>query len=388
MTAGREPRVAVISDTVDETNGVAIGLRRLVAAASRAGHRMTLIGAERAPHHGDPLAGDSVHRIPAALRAELPFYREYSWAVPELPALIDYLARDADLVQISTPGPMGVAGLIAARMLGLPLIAQYHTEVAHYAAAMTGMPMIGALVEPFVGWCYRQAELCLAPSRAVCERLIGLGVAGDRVVRIPRGVDLSLFDPAKRDRSALARFELGSGPVALYVGRLSVEKNLDGLLAAWAAVYATRPTARLLVVGDGPRAASCRAPGVVCSGPLYGDELACVFASCDVFAFASQTETFGNVVVEAAASGLPVVAMTGGAACEHVVAGDNGLVADHRDGFACALGRLLDDDALRTRMAGGARAVARRYDLDDAMRATWDLYRTIAARRPASGRAA
>ncbi len=372
------PRIAVISDTVDHTDGVAIGLRRLVAASTRAGHAMSLIG----PANLDVV--DNVVRIPAVLSAALPFYAEYRWSVPLLPVLGAYLTRSADILQIATPGPMGIAGLIVAKMIGMPVIAQYHTEVAEYAARMTGMPRMRGVVEPVVGWVYRQAELCLAPSSAVEQRLLALGVARDRIQRIPRGVDLELFSPAKRDRSVLAKYGIGDGPVALYVGRVSKEKNMEGLLAAWAQVRASRPTAQLVIVGDGPVRASCSAPGVVCTGSLYDEELAQVFASADVFAFASETETFGNVVVEAAASGLPAVVMAGGAAHEHVRDGETGFVCRDLEGFAMALGQALDDPQLRARHGLAARAHATSYDLDHAMRETWNIYDALHARRAAT----
>jgi glycosyltransferase involved in cell wall biosynthesis len=370
-------RVSVISDSVDHIDGISIGLRRLAAASQRAGHAMTLVGpADQVPRV------DEIVRIPAAMSAALPMYPQYTWSVPELPALTAHLARNADLVQLATPGPMGLAGLIAARMLGLPVLAQYHTEVPEYAARMTGLPFVKDLVAPFVGWFYQQAELCLAPSQTVSDRLIALGVAAANVRRIQRGVDLALFDPARRDRAALARYGIAAdAPVALYVGRLSKEKNLDGLRAAWRLVVAERPDARLLVVGDGPQPTALDGDGVVRAGVLHGEELATVFASCDVFAFASETETFGNVVVEAAASGLPAVVAAAGAAHEHVIAGETGVVADGRDpqAFACELLALFANPARRARMASCARSHARGYDLDAAVGSTWDLYRGVAA---------
>ncbi len=367
-----QPRLAVISDTVDHTDGVAIGLRRLVAASTRAGHAMTLIGPE---NHA---VSDDVIRMPARVSAQLPFYAEYTWSVPELAPLATYLARTADIVQIATPGPMGIAGLLVARMIGMPVIAQYHTEVAEYAARMTGLPIRG-VVEPLVGWVYRRAELCLAPSATIEQRLRSMGV--DRIQRIPRGVDLELFTPAKRDRQALAKYGITDGPVALYVGRVSKEKNMAGLLAAWAKVRASRPTAQLLIVGDGPIRGACKGPGVVCTGSLYDEELARVFASADVFAFASETETFGNVVVEAAASGLPAVVMEGGAVHEHVGHGETGFVCRDTEEFALALGRQLDDPLLRAAQGPRARDRMQSYDLDHAMRASWAIYATLHERR-------
>jgi glycosyltransferase involved in cell wall biosynthesis len=369
-----EPRVAIISDTVDDTNGIAIGLRRFVAASRRAGHDIHLVGAERAG------VVDEIVRMPAAMTACLPIYPDMTWSVPELPPLVAWLSRSADLVQLAAPGPLGIAGLIAARMLGLPVVAQYHTEVAEYAARMTGMPMIRGIVEPIVGWFYKQADLCLAPSQAVEARLAGFGVAADHVYRVQRGVDLDLFHPRRRDRSALARFGIaGDEPVALYVGRLSKEKNLDVLAAAWAIVHAARPDARLIVVGgEGPLVGTFRAPGMIEAGGLYGAELATVFASADVFVFPSETETFGNVVVEAGASGLPAIVATAGAAHEHVIDGVTGHVVDGRDRIAATLLALFADPALRARMGAAARGHVTRYDLDAAVRSTWNIYARFA----------
>jgi glycosyltransferase involved in cell wall biosynthesis len=384
------PRVTIVSDTVDDINGVAIGLRRLVAAATRAGHVAKLVGPARPNTHagwGLPPAGsgaewrrgsiDEIVRIPAALTAQLPFYKDMTWSVPELPALVAYLSRATDIVQVATPGPMGIAGLIAARMLKLPVIAQYHTEVADYAAFMTGMPFVRELVSPIVGWFYQQADVCLAPSAAVEARLTSLGVPAARMQRVARGCDLELFSPAKRA-------DLGFGEqVALYVGRLSKEKNLDTLSAAWKLVHATHPEATLLVVGDGPYTSVATGPNVIALGPKHGDELAALFASADVFAFPSETETFGNVVVEAAASGLPVVVAAAGAAHEHVVDGVTGDVCEGRDpvAIARAISRQFDDRPRRERMGAAAREHAMRFDLGRAMESTWALYETVLGER-------
>jgi len=242
------------------------------------------------------------------------------------------------------------------------------------------LPFVKDLVGPFVGWFYQQADLCLAPSSAVADRLVSLGVPVARVCRVRRGVDLALFDPARRDRSMLARYGISAAaPLALYVGRLSREKNLDALRTAWLAVHAERPDARLLVVGEGPQPTRLDGPRVDRTGALHGTELATVFASADVFAFASETETFGNVVVEAAASGLPAVVASVGAAHEHVVDGETGIVANGAPALARAISALLGDPQRRTRMATAARERARGYDLEAAVAATWSIYRDVAA---------
>jgi glycosyltransferase involved in cell wall biosynthesis len=232
-----------------------------------------------------------------------------------------------------------------------------------------------------VSWFYRQADLCLAPSRTVVTRLTELGVARDQIAQIPRGVDLTLFHPDRRDRDVLRRWGLVDRRVVLYVGRLSKEKNLEALLDAFARVRATRPDVALLLVGDGPHAAALAAlgsPDVVQTGALHGEELAAVYASADVLAFPSETETFGNVVVEAQASGLPVVVAAAGAAHEHVQQGITGLVVDGQPfELATAIATLLDDAALRARLGRAAHRFAQRHDLEVAARAGFELYRQL-----------
>jgi glycosyltransferase involved in cell wall biosynthesis len=246
------------------------------------------------------------------------------------------------------------------------------------------MPMVKMIVEPIVGWFYKQADLCLAPSQAVAQRLASFGIAADRIWRIQRGVDLDLFNPARRDRGVLARWGIVDEPVALYVGRLSREKNLEALTSAWAKIHAARPDAKLLVVGaEGPLAKTFKAPGMIETGGLFGDELAAVFASADVFAFPSETETFGNVVVEAAASGLPSVVARAGASHEHVVEGSTGLVIDGKkpQELADAVLALFADPIRRWQMRAAARAHATSYDLGGAVRATWEIYERVVLER-------
>ena len=222
----------------------------------------------------------------------------------------------------------------------------------------------------------RRVDRCLAPSLATRARLIDLGLEPSRIELVPRGTDLSLFHPRHRDRAWLARFGLGDGPVILYVGRLSHEKNLAMLGAAFAEVRAQRPHASLLLVGDGPAAATLDAPGVVRAGYLYGEDLARAYASADLFAMPSETETFGNVVVEAQAAGVPVVVAGGGAAREQMLPGETGLVVDgaRPDRMAAALVRLIDDRLWRADLGQRAHRWAQRYDLAAAARATYAIH--------------
>ncbi|MBX3466892.1 MAG: glycosyltransferase [Planctomycetes bacterium] len=385
--SARPPRVAVVSDTLDDVNGVALGLRRLAAACRRGGLPLDLVGAAQARRRGDPVRvdDDGVVRVPVHVRRSIGLYPEMTWGVPRVGPLARWLAEArVDLVQVATPGPMGLGALVAARRLGLPVLAQYHTDVPVYAHLLSGRAALGAVAARVVSWFYRQADLCLAPSAAVEARLTTLGVPPARVARVPRGIDLALFHPARRDRARLARLGLGGGPVVLYLGRLSREKGLPRLLAAWAQVRAARPDARLLLVGDGPLAPALDGPGVVRAGMCHGVDLAALVASADLLAFPSQTETFGNAVVEALASGLPAVVAAGGAAREHVVPGVNGLVVEGEGPapLAAAIVGLLADPDRRACMGRAARRLARRHDPDVAARATFELYRRFMACAP------
>ena len=380
--ARAHPRVAVFTDTLDDVNGVALGLRRLAREATTAGLELRVIGAGRVAR--TRYDEDGVVRVPSVYEHRLAEYPDIAWSVPHLPAVLRLLEDEGvDLVQCSTPGPVGAAALIAARLAGIPVVAQFHTDVPEYALRLTGDPAAAAVVAGLVGWFYRAVDRALAPSAWVGERLAALGVPAERVERVPRGIDLARFTPARRVPCAFARWGV-DGPVVLYVGRLSREKGLDHVLAAFALAQVEVPDARLVLVGDGParRALEAAAPaGTVFTGAVVGDELATLYASADAFVFLSETETFGNVVVEAQAAGLPVVVSARGAAAELVSDGTTGLHVDplDRDQIRRALVRLLRDGELRRRMGRAAVAHAAGYDVAAALRGTFRTYARILA---------
>jgi glycosyltransferase involved in cell wall biosynthesis len=371
------PRMVVVSDSVDELDGVAIGLRRLIADAASIGYPMQLLGGAK----GNDICVDAsgVVRAPARLQASLPFYASYTWTLPKEKPLRHYLSQHADMVQCSTPGPMGMVAMRAARRLGLPVLAQYHTEIADYATLLTKLHWVGRSVEPWVAHFYRQADYCLAPSEAVSRRLVGFGVSQARIRRVPRGIDTVRFHPRRRRGDTLTKYGIGSGPTVMYVGRLSREKNLKILLTAWRAIASQLPTAQLVFVGDGPARAGIVGPRVFTTGALRGEALADAFAAADIFAFPSETETFGNAVVEALASGLPCVVADAGAAHEHVTHGETGLVVPGNDAaqWSNALSTLVRDASTRRRMGRAARRSAQRYEQRGATLATLQLYREL-----------
>jgi len=231
-------------------------------------------------------------------------------------------------------------------------------------------------------WFYGQMDTIYAPSRSTAQDLAERGIKAERIVVHPRGVDAERFRPDRQGRFfedlGLARqFKI------LYVGRVSREKSLDVLAQAFRQVHAHRPDARLVVVGDGPFLAEMRAQTadlpVVYTGYVQGDALTNAYAEADLFVFPSATDTFGNVVLEAQASGLPVVVTSSGGPREAMQPGRTGLVVAPYDASALAMSVLdlmLDRDRL-ARMAALARKFAASTSFDKAFLKTWDIYSDI-----------
>ena len=355
----RSLRLVLVTETFPpEVNGVARTLGRWVEAFRGRGHTVRVI---RPRQTGEPPAIDLVHAMP------LPFYRQVRVGVAGPPRLGQLLSKLApDLVHIATEGPLGCSALLAAGWLGVPVVSSFHTNFDHYAAHY-GFFGVDRLAFAYLRWFHNRALVTLVPSRATRMRLLGDGVR--RVEIWSRGVDARLFDPIHRDVGL--RSGLGLGPddvLLLYVGRLAPEKNLTTLLQAFARLRGRWPGGeqlRLVLVGAGPLSRAiemAQQPGVVSVGEQHGARLSRWFASADVFAFASLSETFGNVVLEAQASALPVVGFDCQGVNERVSSGVDGLLVPVGDDLAPALGRLCQDRNLRRQMGRAARAAALRQD--------------------------
>jgi glycosyltransferase involved in cell wall biosynthesis len=249
-----------------------------------------------------------------------------------------------------------------AKLLGLPVVGSYHTELGPYALHLTRDLVVAEAMSSYVDWFYGRCDVVLAPTAAVAADLERRQVTSQIEVW-SRGVDAAVFSPARR-RQAVRDELLGDGTVVLLsVGRLSAEKRLDVLLASFELASAEEPGLRLAIVGDGPaRDELMRRTGARVSfvGELHGAELAAAYASADVFCFPSTTDTFGQVLLEAGASGLPVVAAAAGGALDLVQPGRSGLLVppDDAAAFATAILRLARDRALRAALGRGGVAAA------------------------------
>jgi glycosyltransferase involved in cell wall biosynthesis len=239
-----------------------------------------------------------------------------------------------DVVHVVTEGPLGWSAVRTARRLGIPVTSGFHTNFDHYSVHY-GLGWLRPAIATYLRSLHRQAMATLVPTVALAAELAGEGIPGVRVVG--RGVDTGLFDPARR--SAALRASWGAADqdlVCLYVGRLAAEKNLDLIVRSFAGIREVQPSARLVWVGDGPsRALLAQSPlPQHFAGVQRGAELATHYASADLFLFPSLTETYGNVVAEAMASGLPVLAYHSAAAAELIADGANGVSVTPGDAVA------------------------------------------------------
>lgn len=352
-------RVAFFSEVYwPMVSGVSLTLLRTVEALQRRGHAARVY----APAYPLPPATEDrpeVHRSPGS-----PFFLDpnIQWGAPRLDAVLaDLRAFQPDVIHVLTEFAMGRAGVRAARALGVPLIASAHTDYDQYAPHY-GMQWLADLGWSYLRRHYRSAATVLVPSEAFAERLRARGIL--HLGRWTRGVDTREFAPAHR--SEAWRASVGCGPEDLLVtciGRLAPEKGLPTLLAAWQRLAAVRGSARLVLVGSGIMEETLRQqplPGVTLTGTLRGSALATAYASADLFVLASATETFGNVLLEAMASGLACIAADAGGVtefarhmenCVLVAPGNAGVLAER-------MGALLADAAHRRLLGQAARQTA------------------------------
>jgi glycosyltransferase involved in cell wall biosynthesis/predicted metal-dependent phosphoesterase TrpH len=351
----RELEALVFTDTFDEANGVAGTMRRLATEGAH-GALPLRVATARTEAREEP----GLIVFPPDWTLALPTYEELQL---RFPLVIDVLAeverQQPDVIHLATPGPVGACGLVAARLLDIPIVGSYHTELGPYTLHLTRDLLVAQAMDLWVDWFYRQCRLVLAPTHAVAD---GLRARGHASVAVwGRGVDADRFAPRRRNQMLRNHLLQDGSALLLSVGRLSNEKRIDVLLDAFGRLHERTPEARLAIVGDGPARAELErtAPdGVTFMGELRGDGLAQAYASCDVFCFPSTTDTFGQVILEASASGLPVVAADTGGAPELVRHRSTGLLVrpDDPAALADALAELVDD--IPFRLALGRHALA------------------------------
>jgi len=365
-----------------EVNGVAVVTALSLEGLAARGWECAVILPARPDGAGAP--GIARTALPSV---RLPLYPELRIALPAAGMVTRAIrAFSPDLVHCATEFIVGRLGLHAATRLGIPVVTSYHTNFARYTRSY-GLGVLAPVVERSIARFHARARRTYTPGAPARDYLRSLGVPNVEVWG--RGVDLAWFSPGRRSDALRAELGLGSAFTFLHVGRLAAEKDVPRILGAFRALRELEPSAglRLVVAGTGPEERALRrdAPeGVTFVGRLdRRNALPALYASADAFVFASQTETLGLVVLEAMASGLPVIAIPAGGVRDHLRDGENGVAIDAADpsGMMRAMRLLAGDAGLRARLARGALATAADLDWGRELDRLDASYRMVLAHR-------
>ena len=359
-------RIAVVTETwPPEVNGVAMTLAKLVQGLSHRNHDVQLIR-PRQTKTDSPMSDSSLEEV--LMRGmPIPRYPELKLGLPSKKTLVKtWTLRRPDVVHIATEGPLGWSALQAAKVLKLPVTSDFRTNFQSYSKHYG----VGWLRKPIVAYLrkFHNATACtMVPTRELMRTLSQNGFANLKVVS--RGVDTKLFNISKRDTSLRSSWgATDDTKVLISVGRMAPEKNLDQVLKTYEALKSTGQAFKLVMVGDGPLKEQFqkRYPEIIFPGMLSQSNLAAYYASSDLFIFPSQTETFGNVTLEALASGIPVLAFDCAAARDWVQTGVNGwLVAENNpEGFAAQAVTIFNSKDLLDQITQSTRQQVVHLDWD------------------------
>jgi len=366
-TSKQVMRITVVTETYPpEINGVAMTIGRMVSALQQRDHQIQLIR----PRQNDldvPFHDDHIEEV-LQRGMSIPRYDGLKMGLPAKSALLRlWTINRPDIVHIATEGPLGWSALSAANKLKIPTSTDFHTNFhvysKHYGLGWLRKPIIAYLRK-----LHNKALCTMVPTEGIRKELYACGYENLIVVR--RGVDTELFNPAKRSQALRSQWGAEENDlVVLYVGRLAPEKNLPLVLSAFNKMRLKRPEAKLVLVGDGPERDEMEHlnPEHIFAGMRTGEDLAAHYASADAFLFPSTSETYGNVTMEAMASGLAVVAYNYAAAAEHIRNGQNGLVAelDNARHFTEQAVALAGDHLMLSKLGKNARFTTQNIDWKD-----------------------
>lgn len=349
-------RIALVTETFPpEVNGVAMTIGRIAAALVRRGHTVQLIRPRQALETINAAQIGLEQVLVAGL--PVPAYAELRLGLPSKRRLIKlWRAVRPDVVHVVTEGPLGYSAVAAARQMQLPLTSSFHTNFQSYSRDY-GLGLMHNMIDGYLRRFHNRTQTTMVPTQALRIDLQSRGY--ENVSILSRGIDTRLFTPHKRSQAL--RHSWGAGAedlVVLLVGRLAKEKNAGVVIAAYEAIQAGVPRAKMVFVGDGPlrKALQSACPAAIFTGVKQGEDLAEHYASADLFLFPSLTETYGNVVPEALASGLAVVSYAHAAAKEIIMTGENGMQVtfDDQAAFVSTAVQVAMDAPLRARIRRAA----------------------------------
>jgi glycosyltransferase involved in cell wall biosynthesis len=389
----RRLNIVFVSETYPpEVNGVARSIARVIEGLRARGHDLRVVRPRQGPEDRARMAAGYGEMLRPGV--PIPRYSQLRMGLPSGRVLRQAWQRSPpDVVHIATEGPLGWSALSAARSLGIPVATDFRTNFHAYSSHY-GFGWMARAVTGYLRSFHNRAGRTMVPTEEMARDLARLGFERLRVVG--RGVDSALFSPRRRDPALRRQWcAPDDTPAALCVSRFAREKNFPLLLEAYRAMRAAQPETRLVLVGEGPlagelqRALSGEMRGIVICGRLENDELSAHYASADLFLFPSATETFGNVTLEAMASGLAVVACDYAAARQYLVHGRSGLLSPvgDRGGFVANAVALASDLSRARALGRRAREAAEPLGWERVVAEFEEvLLETIAGQRDAGGR--
>jgi glycosyltransferase involved in cell wall biosynthesis/predicted metal-dependent phosphoesterase TrpH len=383
-------KVAHFTDTFYDVNGVALTLQMQIKTARKNKKQQTIITCGPESHTPQVVNFEPIGTF------AMPEYPEMRLYYPPLLQMLDYCYQQHFThIHAATPGPIGLAALAIAQILKLPIYGTYHTALPQYVNQLTNDNAMGDIMWKYSMWYYNQMDAVYVPSRSTGEELASKGIPKAKIRFYPRGIDIQRFHPSKRNGFFRDRFHItGDAVKLLYVGRVSREKNLPHLVDIYRKLIDMEPGFHLVIVGNGPYLTEMQNAleglPVTFAGFLEGEDLAQAYASSDIFIFPSTTDTFGNVVLEAQASGLPVIVTDQGGPKENMVHEETGFVvpAGRPDAFIEALQTLIQNPSLCYEMKNNARKYVEDRSFEAAYMSLWDSYRTPGMRCESEEKAA
>ena len=358
-------RFALFTDTfTPQINGVARTYQRLIAYLESKNVETRVF----APAGGLPENETENPSVVRFFSCDFFLYPDCQFSLPNYFSAHHILSEfQPDLIHLATPFMMGLTGLKYANDHHIPKVAVFHTNFPQYLEYYR-LPWLKKLAWRFLRWFHQQAEKNYCPSQDTRKLLRRHGV--NKLEIWTRGVDSGLFNPNRKSLEFRRQLGLEDKTVLLYVGRLAPEKSVEVLLKALYAANSANKKLHLLIAGDGPSRAGLQQaapPNVTFLGYKSGQELAGIYATSDIFVCPSVTETFGNVILEAMASGLPVIAPLSGGIKENLFPAKNGLSCLPLNPLSMS-GAILEmaaDTMLRQQLADQAYAHAKRQSWDE-----------------------
>lgn len=372
MLATTSLKITLVTETFPpEINGVALTLEKLHNFLNISGHRPSVIRPRRFSETRKP---ELVQGFP------IPMYPKLRFGIGSPLRLYQTIkSKMPDIIHLATEGPLGLACLGIAKSLRIPVVSSFHTNFDLYANDYK-MGFLSSGISHYLRWFHNQTEATFAPSNACLERLQALGYKNTKIWT--RGVDTSLFNPVQKDLNFKSKIGLSETDILLlYVGRLAPEKNIGSLLETFKKARSTLSKQGknlfLALVGTGPLVGQSdleKINGIILPGELRGNHLAQWYASADIFVFPSTSETFGNVILEAQASGLPVLCLNSQATQERICNHHDGILAANIEEFERLLTDLTADKSKRDYLGKNAFITAKSQKWDDIFNRLYQEY--------------